>query len=254
MKLPKMPSFRLEGRKALVTGGSRGIGLGGAVALGSAGASVTIAARSGVEVEAAASAMRADGMDAVGATLDVTNRQAVSSFIAEHGPFDILFNNAGTNRPGPYDAVSEEDFDLVQNLNIKSAFFVAQQVASSLKAAGKPGSIIHTSSQMGHVGGLDRSIYCTTKFAIEGLTKATAIELAPYGIRVNTLCPTFIRTPMTEGTLDDPDKKAWIESKIKLGRIGEIEDIMGAVLYLASDASSLVTGTSLIVDGGWTAG
>lgn len=254
MKLPRTPSFRLAGRKALITGGSRGIGLGGAVALAEAGASVVIAARSAGEVEAAAAAIRAEGWNATGVSLDVTDTDAVRKVIADHGPFDILFNNAGTNRPGPYDAVSTEDFDLVQNLNVKAAFFVAQQVAKSLMAAGKPGSIIHTSSQMGHVGGIDRSIYCASKFAIEGLTKATAIELAPHQIRVNTLCPTFIRTPMTQSTFDDPERVAWIEQKIKLGRVGEIEDIMGAVLFLASDASSLVTGTSIVVDGGWTAG
>ncbi|MEO0497056.1 MAG: SDR family oxidoreductase [Pseudomonadota bacterium] len=254
MNLPRTPSFRLDGRKALVTGGSRGIGLGGAVALAEAGAHVVIAARSADEVEASAAALRAQGWGAIGVALDVTDTQAVERVIADHGPFDILFNNAGTNRPGPYDAVSVEDFDLVQNLNVKAAFFVAQQVAKALITSGRPGSIIHTSSQMGHVGGIDRSIYCASKFAIEGLTKATAIELAPHQIRVNTLCPTFIRTPMTESTFEDPERVAWIEQKIKLGRVGEIEDIMGAVLFLASDASSLVTGTSLVVDGGWTAG
>ncbi|MEO0637619.1 MAG: glucose 1-dehydrogenase [Pseudomonadota bacterium] len=254
MNLPRTPSFRLDGKKALVTGGSRGIGLGGAVALAEAGASVVIAARSAEEVAEAAIALRAEGWDASGVRLDVTDADTVRTVVAEYGPFDVLFNNAGTNRPGPYDTVSEEDFDLVQNLNVKAAFFVAQEVARSLMKAGKPGSIIHTSSQMGHVGGIDRSIYCASKFAIEGLTKATAIELAPHKIRVNTLCPTFIRTPMTQSTFEDPERVAWIEQKIKLGRIGEIEDIMGAVLFLASDASSLVTGTSIVVDGGWTAG
>ncbi|MEN0088778.1 MAG: SDR family NAD(P)-dependent oxidoreductase, partial [Pseudomonadota bacterium] len=149
MKLPRTPSFRLDGLKALITGGSRGIGLGGAVALAEAGASVFIAARSANEVKAAAASLRAEGWDATGVPLDVTDTEAVRQVITEHGPFDILFNNAGTNKPGPYDAVSAEDFDLVQNLNVKAAFFVAQEVSKALIAAGKPGSIIHISSQMG---------------------------------------------------------------------------------------------------------
>ena len=123
-----------------------------------------------------------------------------------------------------------------------------------MQEAGRPGSLINISSQMAKVGGIDRAVYCATKHAVEGFTKAMAIEFGPLGIRVNTICPTFILTPLTKSTFDNPERRAWIEGKIKLGRVGEVEDIMGAVAFLASDASALVTGTSLLVDGGWTAG
>jgi NAD(P)-dependent dehydrogenase (short-subunit alcohol dehydrogenase family) len=139
-------------------------------------------------------------------------------------------------------------------VNLRGAFFVAKAVASGMVAAGKGGSVIHTSSQMGHVGGMDRTVYAASKHAIEGLTKSMAIELGPHGIRVNSIGPTFIRTELTQATLANPERHAWIMSKIKLGRVGEIEDIMGAVLFLAGDASALVTGTCLLIDGGWTAG
>jgi NAD(P)-dependent dehydrogenase (short-subunit alcohol dehydrogenase family) len=185
--------------------------------------------------------------------LDVHNQDAIARVIDEHGPFDILFNNAGTNKPEPYTDVSADNFDTVMNLNVRSAFFVAQQVAAHMIDQGRGGSIIHTSSQMGHVGGLDRSVYCSSKWAIEGLTKASAIELAAHNIRVNTIAPTFIRTPMTQSTFNDPERVKWLEEKIKLGRVGEVEDIMGAVVFLASDTSALITGTSIVIDGGWTA-
>lgn len=253
MTLPKTPSFRLDGKRALITGGSRGIGLGGAVALAEAGAHVVITARTADEVNAAAHEMRDAGYKVDAVVLDVTDLDALNSFINDQAPFDILFNNAGTNKPTPFIDVTPDQYDMISNINSRAAFFVAQAVVKKMIEVGKGGSIIHTSSQMAHVGGLDRSVYCQTKFGIEGLTKTMALELAEHKIRVNTICPTFIRTPMTQSTFDDPERVAWLTSKIKLGRIGEIEDIMGAVLYLASDASALVTGTSLLVDGGWTA-
>lgn len=254
MALPHTPSFRLDGKRALVTGASRGIGLGGAVALAEAGAHVVMVSRSKDDIEAAAQSLRNEEFAATGVSLDVTKDDAVAQLIAEHGPFDILFNNAGTNKPEPYTEVSTDNFDSIMDLNVKSAFFVAQQIATHMIDQGRGGSIIHTSSQMGHVGGIDRSVYCSSKWAIEGLTKASAIELAKHDIRVNTIAPTFIRTPMTQSTFDDPERVKWLEEKIKLGRIGEVEDIMGAVLFLACDASALITGTSIVIDGGWTAG
>ena len=139
------------------------------------------------------------------------------------------------------------------DLNFKAAYFLTQAVASQLIAASRPGSMINISSQMAHVGGVDRAVYAATKHAVEGFTKSMAIEWGKFGIRVNTICPTFIITPLTKQTFDRPERRAWVESKIKLGRIGEVEDIMGAVLFLASDASALVTGSSLLIDGGWTA-
>jgi len=253
MSLPKTPSFRLDGKKALVTGASSGIGLGGAMALAEAGAHVVMAARNLQRVEAAAAEICAAGYSAEGISLDVGDHAAMVSAVQAHGPFDVLFNNAGTNTPMAYVDVTEENFDRITDLDLKAAFFVAQEVAKGMIKAGKGGSIIHTSSQMGHVGGLERAVYCGAKWGIEGVTRASAIELAEHQIRVNTIAPTFIRTPMTQSTFDNPERVKWLEEKIKLGRVGEIEDIMGAVLFLASDASALITGTSLLIDGGWTA-
>ncbi|MEZ5789897.1 MAG: SDR family oxidoreductase [Nitratireductor sp.] len=174
--------------------------------------------------------------------------------IKTRGPFDVLFNNAGTNQANALCRSQRRELRPTTGINTRRRSLPAGLAARGSIAAGIKGSIIHTSSQMGHVGGIDRSVYCASKFAIEGLTKASAIELAAHGIRVNAIAPTFIRTPMTQSTFDDPERKAWVRSKIKLGRVGEVEDIMGAVLFLASDASALVTGTSMLVDGGWTAG
>jgi NAD(P)-dependent dehydrogenase (short-subunit alcohol dehydrogenase family) len=251
MTLPKTPSFRLDGKRAFVPGGSRGIGLGCAVALAQAGADVVIAARSSDQVDAAVAEMRASGLQATGVALDVTDMDKMKSVIAGHGPFDILCNSAGLARHSTALLAEPDDFDAVMNINLKAAYFMAVECAKGMKNGG---SIIQISSQMGHVGGQDRSVYCATKHGVEGMTKAMAIEWGPRNIRVNTVCPTFIKTPLTEPTFADPEKVAWIKSKIKLDRIGEIEDIMGPVLFLASDASAMITGTSLLVDGGWTAG
>jgi NAD(P)-dependent dehydrogenase (short-subunit alcohol dehydrogenase family) len=185
--------------------------------------------------------------------LDVTDVKGFSAIIADAGPFDILVNSAGMARHGPALETTPEDFDLATAINLRGAFFLAQVVAKGLIAAGKPGTIITISSQMAHVGGIDRAVYAATKHGIEGMTKSMAIEWGRHGIRVNTICPTFIRTALTESTFANPERLAWITEKIKLGRIGRVEDIMGAVQFLASDAAALVTGTSLLVDGGWTA-
>lgn len=245
--------FRLDGKRALVTGAGRGIGLLAARALAAYGAHVTLVARSDADISSAAQAIIEDGGRAEALGLDVTDTDAVRAKIAEAPAFDILVNNAGTNRPGPFVDVEPDAFDLVNTLNVKAAFFVAQAVTRRLIAAGRPGSIINMSSQMGHVGAKDRTIYCTTKFAIEGMTKAMAVELAPHGIRVNSIGPTFIETPMTAPYFENEDFKASVLSKIKLGRVGQVEDLAGALILLASDASGLMTGSSILVDGGWTA-
>ncbi|ACM31308.1 SDR family NAD(P)-dependent oxidoreductase [Rhizobium rhizogenes] len=251
--LPTTPGFRLDTRHALVTGAGRGLGLAAAVALAEAGAMVTLVARTTGEIEDATAALRERGLRARARAVDVTDTQAVEALLAGEVPFDILVNNAGTNKPGPFVDVSEEKYDLVMGLNVRSAFFTSQAFARRLIAEQRPGVIINMTSQMGHVGAARRTIYCASKHALEGLTKALAIELAEHGIRVNSVAPTFIETPMTKPFFEDEEFRRQTLSKIKLGRIGTVEDIMGAIVYLASDAAALVTGTSLLVDGGWTA-
>lgn len=251
--LPKTPSFNLSGRRALVTGAGRGIGLAAAAALADAGAHVTLVARSLGEIDAAAEAIIAAGGFATATTLDVLDLKAVATFFDTQAAFDILVNNAGTNRPKPITDVTYDDFDAVLNLNLRSAYFVAQGAIKAMIRDKIKGCLIHMSSQMGHVGGPNRTLYCASKWAVEGMSKAIALDVAAHGIRSNTIAPTFIETPMTAPFLADPAFKASVLSKIKLGRVGQVEDVMGAVLYLASDMSSLVTGTSLLVDGGWTA-
>ena len=253
IELTKTPSFRLDGKRALVTGAGRGIGLAAASALADAGAHVTLAARTAKEIEEAAEAIRGRGQQAEPLTLDVRDVDAVAQTMATQAPFDILINNAGTNRPTPFVETKVEDFDFVFSLNVRAAYFVAQAVTRRLLEAKRPGSIINMSSQMGHVGGPTRAVYCATKHAMEGFTKAMAIELAPHKIRVNTLAPTFIETPMTRPFFQNEAFRADTLRKIKLGRLGQLEDLTGAVVFLASDASALMTGTSLVVDGGWTA-
>jgi NAD(P)-dependent dehydrogenase (short-subunit alcohol dehydrogenase family) len=251
--LTKTPSFRLDGRRALVTGAGRGIGLACASALADAGAHVTLAARTAKEIEEAADAISARGQKADPLALDVRDIEATAKTIAAQASFDILVNNAGTNRPAPFVDVKVEDFDFVFSLNVRAAYFVAQAVARKLIEAKKPGVIINMSSQMGHVGGPTRTVYCATKHAMEGFTKAMAIELAPHKIRVNTLAPTFIETPMTRPFFQNETFRTDTLKRIKLGRLGQLEDLTGAVVFLASDAAALMTGTSLVVDGGWTA-
>ncbi len=251
--LPQTPSFRLDGKRALVTGASSGIGLASAVALAQAGAAVTAVARRLEPLQALTQALQETGFSAEPQALDVTDLEAVRTWLAEQPPFDLLVNSAGLARHTPALETEVADYDAVMDLNLKAAYFLTREVARGLKEVGRPGSLINISSQMGHVGGVDRAVYCASKHGLEGMTKAMAIEWGQHGIRVNTLCPTFIRTPLAEQTLAIPERRAWIEQMIKLGRVGEVEDVMGPVVFLASDASALITGTSLLVDGGWTA-
>lgn len=253
-RLPRTPSLRLDGKRALVTGAGRGIGRAAASALAQAGAHVTLAARTGHEIDELACLLRAEGTEAEAVVTDVTDLDAVEDLIYGGPAFDVLVNNAGTNRPRRFLEVSREDFDDLFDLNVRASFFAAQAFARRLVEAGRPGCIINVSSQHGHIGAPNRSVYCATKHAMEGFTKAMAIELAPYAIRVNSLAPTFVETPMTQPFLEDESFRDAVLQKIRLGRLGRVEDVMGAIVFLASDAAALMTGSSLVVDGGWTAG
>ena len=251
--LARTPSFRLDGKRALVTGGGRGIGLAAASALATAGAHVTLAARTKAEIEDAAAAIRARGEKADALVLDVTDVETAKKALAAVAPYQILINNAGGNRPAYLPDVKVEDFDFIFALNVRAAFFMAQTVALRLIDAKLPGSIINISSQMGHVGAARRTVYCASKHAMEGFTKAMAIELAPHNIRVNSLGPTFLETPMTRPFFENKAFRDEVLSKIKLGRLGQLDELTGAIVFLASDASSLMTGSALMLDGGWTA-
>ena len=253
MQLPTSPNFSLTGKRALITGASSGIGLACAVALARAGAQVTVAARRIDKLKDLVSSLHSEGLQAQSLELDVSDVKATAAAIAQAEVFDILVNSAGLAKHSPALDTSVEDFDQVMDINLRGAYFLTREVAKGLVTANKPGSLINISSQMAHVGGVDRAVYCASKFAVEGFTKAMAIEWGPQGVRVNTVCPTFVNTELAQQTLSNPERKAWIEEKIKLGRIADVQDIMAAVMYLASDAASMVTGSSLLVDGGWTA-
>ena len=251
--LPRTPDGKLAGRRAVVTGACSGIGLAAAAALAEAGVEVTLLARSAAGIQEGVRLIREGGGKAHAAVLDVTDLPAVEAFFREQAAFDILINNAGTNRPKSMLDVVEADYDAVLGLNLKATFFVAQAAIRRMVEESVRGSVVHMSSQMGHVGGVDRSLYCASKWGLEGLSKAIAIEFGPVGIRSNTISPTFIRTPMTAPYLESDAAHRYILGKIKLGRLGEVEDIMNAVLFLASDASALMTGSTLMLDGGRTA-
>jgi NAD(P)-dependent dehydrogenase (short-subunit alcohol dehydrogenase family) len=247
-----LAAFRLDGQLALVTGASRGIGRGCALALAGAGADIALIGRSRPDLEAAAGEIESVGRQAHLLACDITQSAKVREALDRLPRIDILVNNAGANVPQGFLDVDEATFDRLFTLNMKAAFFLAQEVARRMLQQKIPGSIINMSSQAGHVALPDRSVYCSTKHALEGFSKAIAVELAPFGIRVNTVAPTFIETPMTQKYLTGAFAGFALE-RIPLGRLGHVEDVVGAVLYLAAPASGLVTGTCLRVDGGWTA-
>jgi|HubBroStandDraft_4_1064222.scaffolds.fasta_scaffold00305_12 NAD(P)-dependent dehydrogenase (short-subunit alcohol dehydrogenase family) len=250
-------AFRLDGKVALVTGAGRGIGRAVALALAAAGAELVLNSRTPAELDALAGAIAAQGGRARALPFDVTDSAAARAAIAGLPRLDILINNAGINRPQPFLEVDEATLDRMIALNVKAAFVVAQAAARPMVEAGDgvPGGVIvNMSSQMGHVGSeRNRTAYVMTKHAIEGLTKAMAVELAPKGVRVVSIAPTFVMTPLTQPFFDDPETKKWIVDRIPLGRAGTVEEVANAVVFLASPAAALVTGSSLLADGGWTA-
>lgn len=249
--------FRLDGRVALITGAGRGIGRSVAIAFAQAGAEVWLTSRTASELDTLAAEITDAGGRAHAAPCDVTDAAAVNRMIAAIPSLDILVNNAGMNLPEPFINVSEERLDRVMNLNVRSMFIVAQAATRKmLENAGRKsrgGAIVNITSQMGHVGAENRTVYCMTKHAIEGLTKALGVELAPHNIRVNSVAPTFVETPMTAPMFAKGDFSRWVHERIPLGRLGQLDEVVGAVLFAVSPAASLMTGSSLIIDGGWTA-
>lgn len=252
-EIPTLPSSRLDGRDALVTGASKGIGAACARALAASGARVTLVARGEEELSKLAAHIEREGGSARIAACDVTDSEAFAAVIAEMPALHVMVNNAGSNRPAHFIDVTREDFDAVMGINVAAAFFCAQAAARRMITAGEGGVIINMSSQMGRVGGPRRTVYCASKHAIEGLSKAMALDLAEHAIRVNTVCPTFIETPMTRPFFADKSFRDETLGKIPLGRLGTVGDVAAAVAFLASDGAAMVTGTGLLVDGGWTA-
>jgi NAD(P)-dependent dehydrogenase (short-subunit alcohol dehydrogenase family) len=246
-------NIRLDGKTALVTGAGRGIGRAVALALAAAGAELILVSRTLSQLEEVAREVAQRDGKAQVLPFDVTDTAAMRAAFAGLGRLDILVNNAGLNRPQPFLEVDEATLDLLLGLNVRAAFLVAQ-AAARLMIANGGGVIVNMSSQMGHVGSeRDRTVYVMTKHALEGLTKAMAVELAPKGVRVVSVAPTFVQTPLTKPFFDNPETRKWILDRIPLGRAGTVEDVAQAVVFLASPAASLVTGSSLLVDGGWTA-
>ncbi len=248
----KSPSQRLDGLVAVVTGAGRGLGRGIALALADAGAELVLVSRTQSDLDEVAKRVQEMGGSASTIVCDVTNAAQVTERIEGLERIDILMNNAGANIPEPFVDVTEEHLDFLLNINVKSMFLVAQAAARRMLAGGRGGSIIHMSSQMGHVGSPNRTNYCATKHAVEGMSKAIAAELAPENIRSNCIGPTFIETPMTKPMFQNPDFREFVMDRILMGRLGKISDVTGAVVFLASPASELITGASLTIDGGWT--
>jgi NAD(P)-dependent dehydrogenase (short-subunit alcohol dehydrogenase family) len=236
----------LEGKRALVTGASKGLGRAIVHALATEGACVCGVARPSPDLDSLAAEL---GSAFVPWPHDVTGEEVLSA-IAAAPPFDILVNNAGTNRPQPFVEVTDEALDLMLDLNVRSAFRIARGTARRME---RGASIIHMTSQMGHVGSPSRTVYCMTKHALEGLSKAMAVELAPAGIRVNCIAPTFVKTPLTESFFADPAFGDFVDRMIPMGQLATPEQIAAAVVYLASPAAGMITGHSLVIDGGWTA-
>jgi NAD(P)-dependent dehydrogenase (short-subunit alcohol dehydrogenase family) len=249
-ELPRTPSFRLDGKKAIVTGASVGIGQGAAVALAEAGAEVLLVARRREPLDETVAAMRARGLAARAATGDVTDRAAIRALITREGPFDVAVNNAGAALRQRMLEMTDEALDAMIDLNLRAAFTVGLAVAKGMVASGIKGSIINIGSLAGHRVTSSRAGYAATKHGVEGLTKSMALELGPHGIRTNSICPTLVATPMNASLRANPKLLKATEDMIPLGRIAEVADIMGAVVFLASPAAAMINGASLIIDGG----
>ena len=253
----EMPGFRLDGKTALVTGAGRGLGAAIAEAYAGYGAKVILLSRTRSHLVDLAKRIASAGGQSDVVACDVTDDKELRGAIAELSTLDILVNNAGTNFPEPFVDVSDEHLDTMIDLNVRACFIVAQASVKKMleddARSDKGGCVINMSSQMGHVGSPNRTVYCMTKHALEGLTKAMAVELAPQNIRVNSIGPTFTDTPLMRKVVDTPEKHDFIMSRIPMGKLATLGDIAAAAVYLASPAGAMITGTHLIVDGGWTA-
>jgi NAD(P)-dependent dehydrogenase (short-subunit alcohol dehydrogenase family) len=236
----------------VITGAGRGIGRGCAHAFGAQGAEVVLVARNRSELQRVAAEVEEAGGSALAKPCDVTRGEEVQALFADLARCDVLINNAGMNRPQPFLEVDLDTLDEMLLLNVRS-MFVCAQAATRVMARRRGGVIINISSQMGHVGAANRTVYCSTKHAIEGLTKAMAVELAPLGIRVNAVAPTYVETELTRPFFENESFRADVLRRIPLGRIGTVEEVVMAVTFLASPEAALITGTSLVVDGGYTA-
>jgi len=240
-----------------VTGAGRGIGAETSVALAAAGAEVILLSRTREELETVAGRISAAGGRARVAVCDITDAARARETIGRLDRLDILINNAGINFPDAFVDVTEDHLDRMIALNVRAAFLVAQAAVHKMLEAPdrreRGGAVIHISSQMGHVGAPTRTVYCMTKHALEGLTKSMAVELAPQNIRVNAIGPTFLETPMTSVFFANPEFRQWCVSRIPMGRLGRMDEVTGAIVFLCSPAASLITGASLTIDGGWTA-
>ncbi len=253
MAMAQQQGFRLDGKTAVVTGAGRGIGRACALALAAAGAEVVAMSRTESELATLTDEAAESGGVCRAEVCDVTDIDVVTAVFGALPRLDVLVNNAGSNQPQPFLEVETDVLDRLLDLNLRAAFLVAQVAARVMVRQDEGGVIVNMSSQMGHVGGPTRSVYCATKHALEGMTKAAAIELAPLGVRMVTVGPTFVETPLAQRFLADPDFKIDVLDRIPMGRIGRAEEVANAVLFLASPAASLITGTHLLVDGGWTA-
>jgi NAD(P)-dependent dehydrogenase (short-subunit alcohol dehydrogenase family) len=244
--------FRLDSRVALVTGAGRGIGRACALALAEAGADVVAVSRTAPQLDEVAAEIRALGRRATPVACDVTDSGRIRAAIEDLPRLDVLVASAGTNFPEPLLDVPDDHLQALLDLNVRATFVTLQAAARHMVASGKGGSITAISSQMGRVGAPNRSAYCMTKHAVEGLVKAAAVELAPHGVRVNAVAPTFVETPMTAPFLADPAFRADVERRIPLGRIGRPEDVCAPVLLLAGPGGSYLTGAVIPVDGGFS--